>query len=241
MVTKPSSQVMKQVKQGSNHQTCERENKKKQNKTKQNHTANGYLKLRSGVSWSTSYTSFSCHRESRKEGTAGILPSCPDQAQQRSRTADVSKNCQQEFSPAGFCHFPHNAIGSKWGAHVSLTLVEHELWRRKNNSPSSLWWVLSWEPPFCRTPHKWYGGQVRCVRLGRLNVLHCGHCDSRWPLIGLTCLFSLKAKFDSPQASWCISWALDMVCFTKENPVSAVEPGSRIFQTYPWPPEVPRK
>ena len=57
-----------------------------------------------------------------------------------------------------------------------------------------LWWVLGWDPFFSRPSHKW-------ISLSRLKVLHCGHCNLRWSLVRLTCLFSLKTRFYSPEAS----------------------------------------
>ena len=93
--------------------------------------------------------------------------------------------------------------------------------RIKQLSLSSLWGVLSWDPSLSRTPHK------HEVSLCRLNGLHCGHCSSRWPFIGLTCSLSLKAKFDSPQAP---QGKGVIHCASHEDPVSALELGSRICQ-----------
>lgn len=151
-VIKPSSQDMRQVKQGGNHWTWE--GKKK--------TTNGYLKASLGVTTqrSTSYMIFGLLLwiwEGRNNRNFTFL-SWPG-------TAEIwESRLQQEFSPiAGLRHFPHHTIGSEWGVQVGLILVKHHLWRRKNNFLFSLWWVLSRDPFISRTPHNGRRGRGKLM------------------------------------------------------------------------------
>lgn len=54
--------------------------------------------------------------------------------------------------------------------------------------------MLGWGPFFSRALHKW-------VILSRLKVLHCGHYNSKLPLVKLICLFTLVTKFYSLKSS----------------------------------------
>lgn len=65
---------------------------------------------------------------------------------------------------------------------------------RKITFPPS-WMVRAWlRSLFSRTPHKW-------ISLSRLKLFHCAHCKSRFSLVSLTCLFSLKTTLYSLETS----------------------------------------
>lgn len=91
--------------------------------------------------------------------------------------------------PGSICRF-----WSKWGVQTGLILVTRNCRGRKITFPLLFKMSSCLRLLFPKTPHTW-------ISLFRLKVLQCDCCNSRLALVSLTCLFSLKTKFNSLEAS----------------------------------------
>lgn len=141
-VNKSSSQDMRQVKQGSNRRPG-----------KGIKATNGYLKSSLGITTQRS-TTYILLPTSVNPGKTGILPSSPDQAQQKSGRADISKNSHLLLASAIFPTMPSGANGvSRWVSSWSSAICG------ENNFPSFPYGQCLAETPFA-LGHVITGGQL---------------------------------------------------------------------------------
>lgn len=209
---------MRQVKQGSNRRPG-----------KGIKATNGYLHSSFGVTTQRS-TTYILLPTSVNPGKTGILPSSPDQAQQKSGRADISKNSHLLLASAIFPTMPSGANGvSRWVSSWSSAICG------ENNFPFSLWWVLSWDPFFSRTRHNRGSAYVGWTFSRAATVVE-DDLSSGW----LACS-ALKQNLIHPRphggSTVCWTWS----GFWGGPSLSVGARTQDLPEIYPWLPEVPRK